>query len=100
MKRVKRFGIYQTSKVASIITFFVTLIFMVPFALMTSCIRNVTGEGMPGFPFGGGVFFIIMPFIYAIVGFIMTALSCWIYNLVAARTGGIELEFETFEDEE
>jgi len=34
MKRVKRFGVYQTSKVAAIIMFFIALIFMVPFGLI------------------------------------------------------------------
>lgn len=94
MKRVKRFGVYQTSKVAAIIMFFVSFIFMIPFVLIGGIFRN----SFPGFPMGGGAFFIVMPILYAVIGFIMTAISCAIYNLIAQWTGGIEIEFET-EDE-
>jgi len=30
------------------------------------------------------------------MGFVMTAISCLVYNLIAGWTGGIELEFEEF----
>jgi hypothetical protein len=98
MKRVKRFGVYQTSKVAAIIMFFIALIFMIPFGLIGGLIGGVAGNGFSGFPFGGGFFFIVMPFLYGIIGFIMTAISCLIYNLIAKWTGGIELEFDTVDE--
>ena len=97
MKRIKSFGIYQTSKVVAIILFFSSLVFVIPFGLIM--MKMTGGNHIQGFPFGGGgVFIIILPFLYAIMGFIMTAIGCWIYNLVAKWTGGIELEFE--DDEE
>lgn len=98
MKRVKRFGVYQTSKVAAIIMFFIALIFMIPFALIGGIVGGLSGNHFPGFPLGGGFLFIVMPFFYGIIGFIMTALSCLIYNLIAKWTGGIELEFETVDE--
>jgi hypothetical protein len=59
----------------------------------------MSGNYLPGFPFAGGFFLIVMPFFYGIIGFIMTAISCLIYNLIAKWTGGIELEFETEDDQ-
>ncbi len=94
MKRIKRFGIYQTSKVAAIIYFLISAIFVSPFALVSS-LMGTNSAFSSVFPFGGGVFFIIIPFFYGIVGFIVTAISCFFYNLTANWTGGIEVEIET-----
>ena len=94
MKRIKRFGVYQTAKVFAIIYFLIAIVFMVPFGLMMSMMG---GDKFPGVPFGGGLFFILMPFLYGIMGFIMTAIGCLIYNLISRWTGGIELEVETID---
>jgi hypothetical protein len=32
------------------------------------------------------------PILFGVVGFIFLAISCWLYNLVAARIGGIAFE--------
>jgi hypothetical protein len=42
----------------------------------------------------GSIFFVLMPFIYAIIGFIFTALGCLIYNLVAKFMGGMAFSLE------
>jgi hypothetical protein len=91
MKRVKSFGIYQTSKVSAIIFFFIALIFILPFGLF---IKLTLGSNSPGIPFGGGIIFFLLPILYGVMGFIMTAISCFIYNLIAKWTGGIEIELE------
>jgi hypothetical protein len=44
--------------------------------------------------FSGGMMF-ILPVLYAFFAFIFTAIMCWVYNLVAGMTGGIEVEIET-----
>jgi hypothetical protein len=92
MKRIKRIGVFQTSKVAAIILFVIALIFMIPFSLIGTFAGHAAG---PFFPFAGGFFIIIFPILYGVMGFIMTAISCAIYNLVAKWTGGIEVEIET-----
>ncbi len=38
--------------------------------------------------------FIVAPIFYGIAGFITMALMCWLYNVVAARMGGIEIELQ------
>ncbi len=37
---------------------------------------------------------ILAPIIYGIMGFIFGALSAWLYNFIARRIGGIQLELE------
>lgn len=92
-RRIRRFSVLQTSWVAAIILFCVMLIFMIPVGLIFSFIGK--SGMMPGnFPGFGGAIFFVLPFFYGIVGFVMTAISCMIYNLIAGWTGGIELEFE------
>ena len=95
-RRIKRFSVLQTSWVAAVILFCVMLVFMIPMGLIFSFLGK-SGLMPGGFPGFGGVFFFFLPFLYGIVGFIMTAISCLIYTLIANWTGGIELEFEEME---
>ncbi len=93
MKRVKRFGIYQTSKVVAVIYFIITAIVMIPFGLFSAMFG--TNTLIPGVPINGGIVMVFLPFIYAIAGFIFSAISCFVYNIIAQWTGGIEVEIET-----
>lgn len=99
MKRVKKLGVYQTSKVAAVIFFLLSLVIILPVSLIANTFNHMgPNQGFPGFPFGGTIFFILLPLLYALFGFITTAISCVVYNLVAKWTGGIELEFETMDE--
>lgn len=94
MKRIKKFGVMQTAKMAGVMYFAMSLIFALPmFAFMS----NIPGPQQSSFPFGGN-FMIFLPFIYGILGFIMTALMCLFYNLISGFIGGIEVEIETTEE--
>ncbi|MEX0899834.1 MAG: hypothetical protein WD081_03995 [Gammaproteobacteria bacterium] len=37
---------------------------------------------------------LVFPVFYLVMGYIWTALSCWIYNLLAPHVGGFEYEAE------
>lgn len=90
MLQITRFGVGQTAKVCAALYFVISLIVVVPIALFMA----VAGSGaeMP-LPFGGGwIFLLVLPFLYAIVGFFAVALACLLYNLVASRVGGIAIE--------
>jgi len=95
MKRIKRFGVLQTSKVAAIIYFLISAVILVPMAIIMPLMQGFSDSPMP---FSGGLFFILLPFIYAIMGFIFTALGCLIYNIIAKWIGGIEVEIDTVEN--
>lgn len=74
----------QTSKVMAAIYFVVSL----PLALLM-LILVLLGFGQQGIGMGL-LMAILTPFLYALAGFLFTLLGAWIYNLVAARLGGIE----------
>ena len=41
-----------------------------------------------------GILYVLMPFIYGIIGYPVVAISCWLYNMVAKSAGGIEFTVE------
>jgi len=41
---------------------------------------------------GLSVLMVVAPLLYAGLGFLVGAITAWIYNLVAGRIGGIEIE--------
>jgi ABC-type sugar transport system permease subunit len=94
-KRVKKIGILQTSLISAIIFFFLSLILVVPIMLIMG-IAGGFSDNM-GFAFGG-LLLMFMPIMYAIMGFLMTAFWCWLYNVIAKKIGGIEIEFEAMEE--
>ena len=74
----------QTAKVLAAIYFVIS----VPIALLM-LIPVLLGFGQQGA--GMALLMVILtPFLYALAGFLFTLLGAWIYNLVAARLGGIE----------
>ncbi|QDH78468.1 hypothetical protein FKX85_05245 [Echinicola soli] len=96
-KRIKRFGVVQTASMFAIVYFVFMAIIMIPFGLI------MTVVGLSGFSdhshflngFGaGGIFFVFLPFIYAGIAFVMTAIGCLVYNLAAKWIGGIEVEID------
>lgn len=93
MIRVKKFGVLQTAKVAAVIYAIISLVVIMPFLMIGSMI---TDEFYPGMDEDFGVVaMLFIPIMYGIVGFIFTAISCVVYNLIASFTGGIEIEMET-----
>ena len=42
----------------------------------------------------GAVTMVLAPILYGVLGALVNALMAWLYNLVAARLGGIEISFE------
>ena len=50
-------------------------------------------EAWLGLLFGVGSI-IFMPLFYGLFGFICTLVMAWLYNVVASRIGGLELELE------
>ena len=82
-RHIKRLPPHQNAKVFAV----TSLVFVSPFALFASA--------MPGGNAFGGVFILLAPLIYLVIGYLMTAVWCLIYNLLAKYTGGIEYESET-----
>jgi hypothetical protein len=67
-------------------------------ALLLVPIFYLAVRGAPGtFP---PVMIVLIPFMYAIVGYIGTAIGCWLYNIVAGWSGGIAFTLEPAEGAE
>ena len=94
MVRIRRFGIVQTANVVAAIYAIVIAIFFLPIAAFIAVAGRETGLGEVGavaVVVGGP----IIALIYAVVIWIFTALAAALYNLVAGRVGGIEIQLET-----
>ena len=92
MKRISKIGVFQTSKVVAIIYFVISAIIFIPIGLLSTVVGADIGSNLP---IAGGFFFFLAPVFYGIGTFIVTAIGCWIYNLFASWTGGIEVELES-----
>ena len=77
--QIKHFSVHQTSKVVALAYFCLTLVLVPVFVVM---MLNVRGPEK--------WFFVLAPLVYALIGYVFTALACFIYNFLAKRVGGIE----------
>jgi hypothetical protein len=85
-KRITRIEPWQTAKTLAAVAFVLGLIVAVLLALVPTSVFEAAGEPAPS----RAVFFAV-PFAYLIGALIFVPIWCWVYNLVAARTGGIEI---------
>lgn len=93
-RRVAKIRVLKTALISALIFFFISLIVFVPMLIIT----GITGGFPGGMGFGKAALpLVIMPILYPIMGFLMTALWCWLYNVIALRIGGIEFEDEVIE---
>ena len=90
--QIRRLSPHQNGKVFAILMAISSLFIMVPMMLSFALAR--TGAGMAGRPVPHlpmALLFVI-PVIYFIMGYIMTAGACWFYNFMFKYSGGIEYE--------
>ncbi len=85
-QQIRSIGIFQAAKVIAVIQAVIGLIYTV---IGIVIVIFSEGEGR-----NAGIFFIFMPVIIGICAFIFTALTCWIYNQIVRRVGGIEVTLE------
>ena len=90
MYQIRGFGIVQTSKFVAVLYFVFFAIFAVP-GTIVGILFAILRKEPAAF---SALLFLILPVVYGALGFLMTALMCWVYNVVAARIGGIELDLQ------
>lgn len=94
MVRIRRFGIVQTANVVAAIYGVVIVVFFLPIAALIVVVGRDS-------PFGGaGALLVVaggllLAGLYAIVIWIATAIGAALYNVVAGRVGGIEVQLES-----
>lgn len=90
--RISRLSPHQNAKVFGILLALSSLLFLMPMALMISFMPSgMDAHGNPINPFST-VFFLILPFAYFVMGYIMVAVGCTFYNFMYKYIGGFEYE--------
>ncbi|MEY2546628.1 MAG: hypothetical protein QOG48_1745 [Verrucomicrobiota bacterium] len=98
-KRLTRISPLQLGIVHAVFYGLISLVIFTPIFLLVSILAPHAAanqqQPVPQLFFGMGIAMaFIMPFLYAIFGFIMGVIMAAIYNLVARMTGGIEFTVE------
>ena len=88
--RIQRFGIRQTSKMAGIVYFIIGII-LIPIFYLAMNAPPGAGEAARSEALPAAAL-VILPFLYGLVGYVMTALILFIYNRIAKSIGGVELD--------
>lgn len=83
--RIRRFGIQSTALTVGILYFLLALL-LVPILYLAT--GGALGATVPP------VMLVLIPFIYAVVGYIIAAVACWLYNIVAGWSGGVAFTLE------
>jgi len=83
---VVRIGPLSAAKIFGAVYLAMGLLFTPFFALPALFADEATPDA-----FGLG-FALSLPVLYAVTGFVGTALVCWVYNFAASKLGGLELE--------
>jgi hypothetical protein len=66
--------------------YFLLSLIIVPFVYLASRMGPTPGIS--------GVLAVFIPVLYAVFGYIFTAIACWIYNVIAGWSGGIEVDLD------
>jgi len=82
-KQIINISIHQTCKVLAILYIAIGLIF-IPIGVISILAGNTII----------GIIYVLMPFIYGIITYPITAAICWVYNMIAKSIGGIEFTLE------
>ena len=93
--QINRFSTHQTAKVFAILIFVSSLLFVLPFMMIS--FLSPTPETPDGTPFPAAIFstmFLMMPVFQGIMGYIMVRFGLWIYNLLSPKVGGFEFEYK------
>jgi hypothetical protein len=100
--KLKRIAPFQAGKLLAAFYGLFSLLF-VPFMMVFMAVGSFAAKAQganaaPPMPlmFGMGIgFMILLPVVYAAMGFVFGVLSAAIYNLLARWIGGLEIEFES-----
>ena len=85
--QISRFAPHQNAKVIVVLMALSSLVFSLPLFLIFSVLPHP--EGQQSTP---TIVFLILPIVYLVMGYVMVAIGCALYNFVTQYTGGIEYE--------
>ena len=88
---IRRIAPLSAAKIAALIYLLCSFPFAIVFWFVAPANSPFGGIGA----IGGALMVIILPIIYGGVGFVMTLLGAWLYNVMAGFVGGIRIEVQT-----
>jgi hypothetical protein len=94
---IRRIAPLSCAKIAGIVYAALGLLFGVIVALFSSlgatfaAAQTRVASPLLGLFMGVGAI-IVLPIFYGIIGFLSALITAWVYNLVASRVGGIEID--------
>lgn len=91
MQVIKRIGVGSAAKVYGLTMGILGVFVGILYALMFSFLGGIGGS-MPGYGAMGISMIFIMPILYGVIGFVFGALGAFVYNFVASKIGGLEIE--------
>ncbi len=95
---LKRIDPMSYAKVYAVITALVVFVICLIYAFFIIAFAGMMGDGAGAIGAGIAIVVVIVgPIVYGILVFLLGLLMAWLYNVVAARIGGVELEFEEYE---
>jgi hypothetical protein len=94
MVRLKSIGVLSAAKISGLLYAGLSLL-IVPLILMMSAATALVPKDEKQPPVAFFIAFaVVAPFLYGAIGFVVGALSAFVYNLVAGWIGGVEMHFE------
>lgn len=84
-QQIARFSPHQNGKVFAVLMLVSSLLFVVPFMLIA--FASAPAEAKPPM-----LFFLAMPLLYLVVGYLSVVIGCAVYNVLARHIGGLEYE--------
>jgi hypothetical protein len=94
IRRIRRIAPLQLGKIMALTYGIMGLIFCPFFLLMTVFATHLPNNQRVGIMALGTGFALFMPVLYAVMGFVFGVVGAFIYNVIAKRVGGIEVEVE------
>ena len=97
---IRRFDVIRTANVVAVLYAVAVIIVALVFLVLFLLIAALGGRGYSGSEMGGvigaglvgGLLFAVIGIVfYGVVGWVMTAIVCALYNVVAGRIGGIRV---------
>jgi hypothetical protein len=99
MFKLKKIGVMSMAKLYGVLMAIFGLLVGLFYAGLGLMISNIPAEAKDAAGLTGGaeIMFgpwaiLIMPLLYGIIGFFSGLIGAWVYNIVAKRIGGLELE--------
>lgn len=97
-KILKKLGVLSLAKMEGGIMAVIGLIIGIIFTIVGTIMGgDIFGRPAISAIFDAGLGFlliIIVPILYAVAGFILGAIGAFLYNIIAERIGGVEMDFE------